>query len=180
MSKKGNEIQLPTLVKMKILVVGDQGTGKTCLLQKYLNPDQQLQKTEPTIGIEYYSQRLDVEGAATYAHFWELSGNDLYLEVRNEFYPEVNGIVLVYDQSSKTSFEHLNNWIEEGNKYSADWKTAILVGTKGDSSSEVSPDDAGSWAKKHQMESFVTSAKSGKGIQDAFSCILSKIKKKLG
>jgi GTPase SAR1 family protein len=38
---------------------------------------------------------------------------------RHEFYPEANGIVLCYDCSSKESFGHLQQWVDEGSKYNA-------------------------------------------------------------
>ena len=174
------DVQLPTLGKMKVLIIGDQSTGKTCLLNKYLNPSAKLTSPKPTIGIDYSSQRIDVDGAPTYIHYWDLSGNDLYTEVRNEFYPEVNGFILVFDTSKRATFDHLQAWIDEGTKYNADWLTAVLVGTKTDASPEVTNDEANNWAKKHSIKYYPTSAKSGEGIQDAFQALLSMIKKRQG
>lgn len=174
------DVQLPTLLKMKAFIIGDQSTGKTAFIKKYLNPSWRLEKCEPTVGIDYYSQRLDVEGSATYAHFWDLSGNNLYIEVRNEFYPEVNGIFLVFDVTDRASFEHLDTWVEEGTKYNADWMSCVLIGTKSDASAVVTNDEANAWAKKHHMKYYSTSAKTGANIPEAVAYLLSVIKKKLG
>ncbi|EAX88915.1 small GTP-binding protein, putative [Trichomonas vaginalis G3] len=174
------DVQLPTLGKMKVLLIGDQSTGKTCLLNKYLAPDSGLSKTTPTIGIDYSSQRIDVDGSPTYIHYWDLSGNDLYTEVRNEFYPEANGFILVFDLTNRQSFDNLQKWIDEGVKYNADWLTSVLIGTKSDGSVAVTNDEAGKWATKHGIKFFATSAKTGQNIQDAFKSLLSLIKKKQG
>ena len=171
------DIQLPTLGKMKILIIGDQGTGKTCLLEKYLDPSWKLTTPKPTIGIDYKSQRIDVDNAPTYIHYWDLSGNDLYTEVRNEFYPEVNGFIIVFDISNRQSFERLQTWIDEGTKYNANWLTSVLVGTKSDANGAVTNDEANAWAKKHNIKYFPTSAKTGEGINEAFMSLLTMIKK---
>ncbi|OHS94769.1 small GTP-binding protein [Tritrichomonas foetus] len=171
---------LPTLTKMKIMILGDSGVGKTSLLNKYMKPSEPLGKGKPTIGIDYESQRLDVENVPTYVHFWDLSGDDIYIEVRNEFYPEANGIILCYDCSNPESFEHLQRWIDEGSKYQADWSSMVLVGCKADQSSKVSPDEAKAFGRKFGVSSFQTSAKDGSNVQEAFKEIMKVVKKKLG
>ena len=171
---------LPTLAKMKIMLLGDSGVGKTSLLNKYMDPSTVLSKGKPTIGIDYASKRLDVENVPTYVHFWDLSGDDIYIEVRNEFYPEANGIMLCYDVSNRESFDHINTWIEEGKKYNADWSSMVLVGCKSDANSVVTADQAKSLANKLGVSSFQTSAKNGSNVEDAFLSIMKTIQKKLG
>jgi small GTP-binding protein len=101
---------LPTLEKMKIMLVGDSNIGKTCLLNKYVTPGMKFPSAQkPTIGVDYASKRMEVQNVPTYVHFWDLSGNELYIEVRNEFYPEANGIMLCYDCSNKDSFDLFNS-----------------------------------------------------------------------
>lgn len=174
---------LPSLAKMKIMIIGDCGVGKTALLNKYNNPSTKIVDSalKPTIGIDYISKRCDVENVPSYIHFWDLSGDELYVEVRNEFYGEANGFILAYDVSNKESFTHLQQWIEEGSKFNADWSTSILVGNKSDvSSSAVSADEAYSFAKKLNIPSFQVSAKAGKGVTEAITELLKMIQRKLG
>lgn len=159
---------LPSLAKMKIILVGDSGVGKTCLLAKYLTPGARFPSApKPTIGIDYASKRMDVQNVPTYVHFWDLSGDEIYIEVRNEFYPEANGIVLCYDCSNRESFDHLQNWIDEGSKYNADWATSIVVGCKSDAQIVVQKDQAAAFAKKFNTSAFQVSAKSGNGVESS-------------
>jgi small GTP-binding protein len=172
---------LPSLAKMKIILVGDPGVGKTCLLAKYLTPGARFPSApKPTIGIDYASKRMDVQNVPTYVHFWDLSGDEIYIEVRNEFYPEANGIVLCYDCSNKESFDHLQNWIDEGSKYNADWAASIVVGCKSDAHIVVQKDQAAAFAKKFNTSAFQVSAKSGNGVDAAFTELLKMVQKKLG
>jgi len=41
----------------------------------------------------------------------------LPLQVRNEFYKDVNGTIIVYDVTNKTSFNALDDWIAEFRKH---------------------------------------------------------------
>jgi small GTP-binding protein len=166
---------------MKIMLVGDCGVGKTCLLNKYVTPSAKFPTSpKPTIGIDYASKRMEVQNVPTYVHFWDLSGDEIYIEVRNEFYPEANGIVLCYDCSNKESFDHLQQWIDEGSKYNADWSTSVIIGCKSDANVVVPKETAAQFARKFNTAAFQVSAKSGNGVDAAFTELLKMVQKKLG
>ena len=40
-------------------------------------------------------------------------GNPLFYDVRNEFYRDAHGILLVFDVSDRSSFESLTRWLSE-------------------------------------------------------------------
>ena len=48
-----------------------------------------------------------------------MSGSPEFFEVRNEFYKDASGALLVYDVSNRSSFENLQMWIEEAKKFGA-------------------------------------------------------------
>lgn len=163
------------------MIIGDPKVGKTAVLHKWFNPSYKVGGEKPTVGIDYLAKRIDVEGSPSYVHFWDLAGDPIYLEVRNEFYSEANGILLVYDASSRESFNRLQTWIDEGNQYHADWSSMILIGNKSDSPTvQVSKDEAAAFAKKYGGQSFQVSAKSGDQITEAFNALLHNIRCKLG
>ena len=49
-------------------------------------------------------------------------GHEEFFEIRNEFFKDTQGIVLVYDASSRESFEDLDKWLAESAKYGANPK----------------------------------------------------------
>ena len=59
-------------------------------------------------------------------NFWDLSGHEEFFEIRNEFFKDTQGILLVYDASSRESFEDLDKWLAEAAKYGANPKGIIL------------------------------------------------------
>ena len=66
--------------------------------------------------------------------FFDLSGDEAYSEVRNEFYSNIDGVLLVFDVTSSQSFESLDSWLNELRKYgvSTENTTIVLVGSKTD------------------------------------------------
>lgn len=52
-------------------------------------------------------------------NLWDLAGSEDYLEVRNEFYKDAQGCVLVYDATNRASFEALPRWLEESEAFGA-------------------------------------------------------------
>jgi GTPase SAR1 family protein len=66
--------------------------------------------------------------SATPAHYlsckvrvnlWDLAGPPAYLEVRNEFYKETQGALLVFDATNRPSFEALGSWLQEAQRCGA-------------------------------------------------------------
>jgi GTPase SAR1 family protein len=63
--------------------------------------------------------------------FRDLSGHPEFFEIRNEFYKDSQGVLLCFDLSSRASFEALDSWIKEANKFGLRSDAVIfLVATK--------------------------------------------------
>jgi hypothetical protein len=65
-------------------------------------------------------------------NFWDLSGHPEFFDVRNEFYRDAQGAMLVYDVSSRRSFEALDGWLKVGEgrwwrwRDCAPWQSRVL------------------------------------------------------
>ncbi|KAJ3066119.1 DnaJ sub C member 27 [Rhizoclosmatium hyalinum] len=67
-----------------------------------------------TIGIDYGVKTLNLEdGTEVKVNFWDVAGDPVYFEVRNEFYKDTHGAILLFDTTSRKSFEALEKWVEE-------------------------------------------------------------------
>lgn len=162
------------------MIIGDSNAGKTAILKKYLNQTSKIGNEKSTIGIDYAFQQIEIDGTPSYVHYWDLAGDDLYIEVRNEFYTEANGIILVFDSSNRNSYSRLQTWIDEGTKFNANFSSLLILGNKSDLNSAVTQDEVNSFAKKYGAKAIFVSAKTGDGIAEAFSNFLVSIKQKLG
>jgi DnaJ family protein C protein 27 len=177
MSKKEDGKPTP---KIKIVSLGESRVGKSCLIKRFCEGNRFVPQYIPTIGIDYGARQFSVDNVQFYAHFWDMSGDDSYFEVRNEFYGDTNGFLLVFDLASRDSFTQLGRWVDEAKRYGADLSVAVLCGNKGDSPKlTVGNDEAQAFAKKLSIPYFDTSAKSGKNVAEAFTQLFRLVMTKL-
>ena len=81
----------------KIVVVGDSGTGKSCLIQRYVT-NEFLDNYEVTLGVEYISKSVKVdENVSVKLQFWDTAGQEAFNSIVKSFYRNSHAIVLVYD-----------------------------------------------------------------------------------
>ncbi|EPY38655.1 ras family protein-like protein [Angomonas deanei] len=117
--------------RIKVLFVGDATVGKSCLIKRFCE-GRFVNKYIPTIGIDYGVKKIDINPKKytdlthqnnnnnnnnlplqVRVNFWDVAGSAECFEIRNEFYTATQGIILVYDVTSRDSFDHLQQWWEE-------------------------------------------------------------------
>ncbi|KAK8735523.1 hypothetical protein OTU49_005429 [Cherax quadricarinatus] len=161
--------------RIRILSLGNPGVGKSCLIKRYCE-NRFVSKYIPTVGIDYGSTTVDVDGRKISVHFFDTSGSPLFEEVRSEFYRDMQGILLTYDVTDRSSFIALDAWLAELRHnlgVANEWNLAVVVcGTRTDTGGtggrQVSEADGRSWAEKHSFSHVLTSAALGNGITQAF------------
>jgi GTPase SAR1 family protein len=87
-------------VRIKIISLGGLATGKSCLIKRFCE-ERFVSKYISTIGIDYGVKPVTVKGEHVRVNFWDLSGHPDFFEIRNEFYKDSQGGVLVYDVSNR-------------------------------------------------------------------------------
>ena len=155
-------------INLKILLCGDSSVGKTSLLLKYVD-DYFSDLHISTIGVEYKIKELNINGRKVILRIWDTSGQERYRSITQNFYRNANGILFVFDLTSKISFNNIKNWLTD----SQDCETKvikILVGNKVDLSEDrvLEKDYVESYAEKKEMKYFETSAKDGVNVNKAF------------
>jgi DnaJ family protein C protein 27 len=106
-------------------------------------------------------------------NFWDSAGDDVYFEIRNEFYKDTNCALLVYDISKKDTFAALDKWIKELQTYCKTHVHLFIIGNKADLVYRaVMEDEVKEYATKLGCRYFETSAKTGQGIQDVFAALI--------
>ena len=156
--------------RLKIISIGDPGVGKSCLIKRYCE-DKFVSKHIATIGIDFGVKPVNIERVgAVRVNFFDFAGGPEYFEIRNEFYKDAQGVVLIFDVGSRASLDALDKWLREGKDYGLKAPAMVLVGNKTDSSKrEVSEADAKRWASAHgSLHYFETSAKDGSNVAGMF------------
>ena len=83
-----------------------------------------------TIGVDYGVKPHTVGGVTLKMNFWDLSGSPEFFDVRNEFYKDAQGCVLVYDVSDQSSFDALDGWVQEAKKYGLKSAPVVVCANK--------------------------------------------------
>ena len=163
------------LRRIKIISMGDKAVGKSCLIKRYCE-EKFVTKYVTTIGIDYGVKPVVIRGQNVRINFWDVAGGDEYVEIRNEFYRDVQGAILVYDVTSRASFNALDSWIEEATAHGAKDPIVTVVANKADKKPrEVSEAEGRAWANHHGMLFAEASAKDGAGVQQLFEALFTKV-----
>jgi len=158
----------------KITLIGSTNVGKSSLLQRYTKNTFDPEK-KSTCGPEFCCKTSVVSQKAIKAQVWDTSGQEKFNTITRGYYRNSLGVVLMYDISSKESFEALDHWYAEIKNWAPD-ATILLVGNKSDKNFQVAREDGRNYAKAKNIDLFFeTSALDGANVQEAFKALLAAI-----
>lgn len=113
---------------------------------------------------------------------WDTAGQETYKSVTRSYFRGASGALLVFDISRRQTFAHVQDWLSDLRAIAEPDIVVILVGNKSDlaegdeNKREITAQEAEEWAKKNQVLEYVeTSAKSGEGVEMAFSRVAKRI-----
>ena len=158
--------------RIKILSIGSGGVGKSCLIKRYCE-ERFVSKYIATIGVDYGVKPVNIDGTEIRVNFWDLSGHPEFFEIRNEFYKDAQGLVLVYDCTNRESFHECETWINEATKYGANLNRIPVVlcanKTDKDKKRDVSRDEGNTYAINRGLRYYETSAQNGLNVEEMFN-----------
>ena len=176
--KPGRKKQPP----LSILVIGNSIVGKTALIQRFVTNT--FVRTIPTLGTEFHMVNKKVknndEEVEVKIKVWDSPGQERFKSLVLNSVKNTQGIFLVFDISSKLSFDDLQCWISRVAE-AQDPKTFpfIIIANKIDLELEgervVTKEEAQAFADKYGLPLFETSAKSGQGVEEAFQTLIQKV-----
>ncbi|XP_039981598.1 ras-related protein Rab-15 isoform X2 [Xiphias gladius] len=99
-------------VLFRLLLLGDSGVGKTCLLCRFT--DNEFHPSHiSTIGVDFKMKTLVIDGIKVRAQIWDTAGQERYQTITKQYYRRAQGIFLVYDITSERSFQHIMKWASD-------------------------------------------------------------------
>ena len=165
---------------VKILMIGDSGVGKTCILQKFENDECSINHL-PTIAIDFSIKTIVVNGKSIKMQIWDTAGQERFNTLTAGFFRGSDGIVLCYALDDPRSFRCVDKWMEQIGRLAPPDAQVLLVATKADldRGRRVSAEEAAEMAAKHGLELLETSAKEGRGVAEVFNAMAEMILAKL-
>lgn len=160
---------------LKLLLIGDSGVGKSCILLRY-SDDSFTGSYITTIGIDFKIKNLVVESSKVKLQIWDTAGQERFRTITTAYYRGAMGILVVYDVTNSDSFHSVRNWLKQIDANAGPHVVRLLVGNKADSDDRVVPtSDGEALAKEFGINFFETSAKMNVNINEAFEAISSDI-----
>ena len=164
----------------KLILIGSSGVGKTSILQRYIqkifNDDYTC-----TIGVDFFMKSMKIDDKLIKLQLWDTAGTEKFKSITTGYYRGANAAFIVFDLTSRKSFESVSEWIENYYKYSnPDYERhVILIGNKSDLKNEriITEDEIDDFVKLNKIKYFETSAKNGENIDECFLFIAEKLMK---
>ena len=169
-------------INLKILLLGDSNVGKTCFLLRYIE-DTFTDNHISTIGVDYKLKLVTApDDKIVKLQIWDTAGQDRFRCITKNYYRGSDGIMLIYDITSATSFINIKNWIGQIKDYLGDDARITLVGNKCDLeyNRRVSREEGMKLANEHNFSFFEASAKNNVNINEAFENLSNEMLKKIG
>ena len=164
--------------KLKIVVVGDSGVGKTNLIHRFIS-NSFSESSKATVGVEFSSKSYKINEHIFKIELWDTAGQERYKSITAVYYKGAKGALIVYDTTLKESFNNIDKWMEEiKDKTSNDIKL-MIIGNKIDLKEfrEVDIEEGINKAKTFGLPIMETSALDSTNVKEAFNDLLKEIYK---
>jgi small GTP-binding protein len=170
---------------IKLIVIGDSGTGKSSLIQRFIADDFASGGQTQTIGVEFASKALPwKDGFVVKVQIWDTAGQERYRSITRSYYRGAHACLIVYDVTREESFQHVTQWRSDALELACSDGPLLLLGNKidlvgGDDAAkgpdgllairrEVPKARAQQFAQQNHMAHFEVSAATGEGVEAAF------------
>lgn len=160
----------------KVVLIGDSGVGKSNLLSRFTRNEFNLE-SKSTIGVEFATRSIQVEGKTVKAQIWDTAGQERYRAITSAYYRGAVGALLVYDIAKHLTYENAERWLKELQDHADSNIVIMLVGNKSDLRHlrAVPTEQAKAFAEKNGLSFLETSALDSSNVELAFQTILTAI-----
>ena len=161
----------------KVVLLGDPAVGKTSLIRKFVM-DFFDDKYLETLGTKVTNKVLKFQDPEKKMHIelrmsiWDIMGQESYRLIQKSAFRAASGAILVADLTRKETLDNLDNWISELFNITG-VIPVIFVGNKKDLIENVSEknENLEHLSKSYLTVFYLTSAKTGENVDDAFETL---------
>jgi Ras-related protein Rab-6A len=164
------------MIKLKVIVAGAKDVGKTTLIRRFVSGRFDI-NTLSTIGVDFMTKNLELDGKEIHLSIWDFAGEQKFRVLFPSYCSGASGALILYDMTSRASFEEVNDWLSLINKSSGKI-VKLLIGSKSDLADQrqISTDEAKSFNKKENIENYLEcSSKTGENVENIFETLVQSI-----
>jgi len=163
-------------VLAKSIIIGDSSVGKSSLLYRYTEQDWNPHYIA-TIGVDFKVMTFDRDGKVIKLQLWDTAGQDRFRSIVHTYYRGAHAVMLVFALNDRESFDHLCEWTQDVQRFATAGVPIVLIGNKADcphGDVAVSDEEAEALAKHLGGVYMKTSARTGGGVDEAFTEVLER------
>ena len=171
---------------LRIILLGDSAVGKTCFIKRFFRNEFDI-NSMTTIGITEESKIIKINDIICTLKLWDTAGQERFKSLPKNLYRNADGILLVYDVTSRKSFENISKWIKtiteniNVDKASKKYPIIYVLGNKIDlRGREVTREEGEKYVKEKEMKFMEVSAKMNVNINEVVMDMVWEIYTKKG
>ena len=171
---------------LRIILLGDSAVGKTCFIKRFFRNEFDI-NSMTTIGITEESKIIKINDIICTLKLWDTAGQERFKSLPKNLYRNADGILLVYDVTSRKSFENISKWIKtiteniNIDKASKKYPIIYVLGNKIDlRGREVTREEGEKYVKEKEMKFMEISAKMNVNINEVVMDMVWEIYTKKG
>lgn len=153
----------------KVVLVGTTHTGKTSIVQRYVN-GQFMINSVSSMQAAFFQKSMTINSKEQPLEIWDTAGQERFRSLTPMYYRDARVAIVVFDITDANSFSKAKQWINELKTTRGDTISLILVGNKSDLDfiRVVQMQEARQYAALLDIPYYETSAKTGINIEDLF------------
>ena len=155
----------------KLILIGDSNTGKTSLINRFVN-DSFEDKFITTIGVDFLMKQIVFdEETVIKLQIWDTAGMEKYKNITSAYYRGAHGALVVFDLTNEESFRNVKKWVDNYCQLNVEGtENVYIIGNKVDLMEErvVKQDEINEYVGNNGFKYTETSAKTGQGVNDIF------------
>ncbi|ORC86905.1 putative small GTP-binding protein Rab11, putative,Rab11 GTPase [Trypanosoma theileri] len=165
-----------TNLTFKVVIIGDSGVGKSNLMTRY-TANEFSQDTPATIGVEFMTKSIKIEGRDAKVQIWDTAGQERFRAISRSIYHGAKGAMLVYDITNQTSFDSIPTWLQELRVFVPATCSIFLIGNKCDLEHlrVVKKEVADRFARENGLSFLETSALEKTNVDKAFEWLAKSV-----
>ena len=94
----------------KLVIFGDSNSGKTTLRKSFMT-NRFISNSRQTIGVDFETKILEVEGLEVKLMIWDFAGEERFRFIFPQYVYGAMGGILMYDITNYSSFSHIYEWL---------------------------------------------------------------------
>ena len=166
--KENDVSQSDNYINFKIIIIGDSGVGKSCLLKRAVH-DIFDEKYQATLGFEFLCMHFKVNEVKIKLQIWDTCGQETYRSLVQGFYRNTSLGIIVYDINKKETYDEAGFWIKDIRNHIKEEIPLFVAGNKNDLERKVPYEDAQLFISSNRIKYFTEcSAKTGKNVKELF------------